>query len=231
MVDQERPTIRPPLPGRPPRRQGGSPAFEERLRAIIAQREAGARAWRPQPAMIGRKSEGVIEFKLECSRSLSLLEAQDAEFHQLMEKIRDEQRQACLEYISEIAVTRVGPAGRQVEIGGLQIEHTVEFHMTDKEGKPFSHQHLRIFVEASEPVSGTYCPIHTISLEQYRQSINAEGALALQGSLELGEALAERGLTLGVDGEINELRKIVARVYATPIEDHPSGRTRRSWRR
>jgi hypothetical protein len=155
-----------------------------------------------------RKRLRFVEFGINNAKSLSLLESQDAGFHQLMEKIRDEQRQACLAYISEIAVTRVGPAGGQVEVGGLQIEATHVNHVTSRAGDPHYHQHVMVNAKAFDPASGEWRSLHTASLRQHIKAINAEGALALQGSLELGEALAERGLTLGVDGEINELREL-----------------------
>ncbi|HEY5266250.1 MAG TPA: AAA family ATPase [Acidimicrobiales bacterium] len=160
---------------------------------------------------IERKRLRFVEFGINNPKSLSLLESQDLEFHLLMEAVRDQQRHAALAYISAVAVTRVGPMGSQAEVGNLRLESTHVNHSTSREGDPHFHQHVMVNAKAFDPASGKWRSLHTASLRQHIKAINAEGALVLQSMVVLREALATRGLTLGLDGEIDELRSLTKR--------------------
>ena len=150
-----------------------------------------------------------VEVVVNNPKSLSVVATQDPVIAAALERVMARQADEVCRYISAVAVTRVGPRGHQVEVGGLELEAAQVTHLTSREGDPHRHVHLMVNARVKTP-AGTWRSLHSVALRQHIGAINALGHRVLVTDRSLRAALAAQGYTLGADGEVDQARAAIA---------------------
>jgi exodeoxyribonuclease V alpha subunit len=149
-------------------------------------------------------------------------------------------------WVAEHATTRIGPRGRQVQVGVEQVEAAVVRHYTSRAGDP--HRHLHVQINARVFATGKWRAIHTVGIRDSLDAINGIGRAAIQCDLGFRRALAAHGYTLdALGGEIRELAPFVGEFSARAAQigrnvdryeaqwrtthrgEEPGPRVRRTW--
>ncbi|HTW09233.1 MAG TPA: AAA family ATPase, partial [Acidimicrobiales bacterium] len=125
-----------------------------------------------------------------------------------LERVMARQADEICKYLSKVALTRVGPAGAQAEVGGLEVETARVSHLTSREGDPHRHVHLMLNARVKAP-DGSWRSLHSVAVRQHIRSVNALGQRVLLTDKAFREALASRGYSLGADGEVDQAREAV----------------------
>ena len=116
-------------------------------------------------------------------------------------------------WVGEHATTRVGPRGRQVQVGVEQVEAAVVRHYTSRAGDP--HRHLHVQINSRVFAVGKWRSIHTVGIRDSLDAINGIGRAAIQCDPGFRAALAAHGYTLDtISGEIRELEPFVGQFSA-----------------
>jgi exodeoxyribonuclease V alpha subunit len=150
-----------------------------------------------------------VEVVVNNPKSLSIVASQDPVVAAVFDRVLDRQADEIAKYLSQVAVTRTGPRGHQVEVGGLRVETARVRHLTSREGDPHRHVHLMLNTRVLAP-DGTWRGLHSAAIRQHIRAINERGSRIVLSDRELREVLAERGYTLGGDGEVDQARDAVA---------------------
>ncbi|WP_229660808.1 MobF family relaxase [Marmoricola endophyticus] len=107
-------------------------------------------------------------------------------------------------WLSEHATTRVGPRGRQVQVGVEQLEAAVVRHYTSRAGDP--HRHLHLQINARVFADRRWRGLHTVGVRDSLAALNGIGHAAVATDPRFRTSLAERGLTLDpATGEVSQL--------------------------
>ena len=149
-----------------------------------------------------------VEVVVNNPKSLSVVATQDPVVAAALERTMARQADEICRYLSTVAVTRTGRRGAQVELGGLEVETARVTHLTSREGDPHHHVHLMLNTRVKAP-DGAWRGLHSVAVRQHIGAINALGHRVLVTDQGLHEALAWRGYTLGVDGEVDQARAAV----------------------
>ena len=143
-------------------------------------------------------------------------------------------------WLAEHATTRVGPRGRQVQVGVEQLEAAVVRHYTSRAGDP--HRHLHLQVNARVYAAGRWRGLHSVGVVDSIEALNGIGHAAIMCDPQFRAALAAHGYTLDPgSGEVAELAPYAARFSARAAQigrnvdryeaewrrDHPETRARR----
>lgn len=123
------------------------------------------------------------------------------------EAAQDRAARQILGWLGEHATTRVGPRGGQVQIPVEALEAAVVRHYTSRAGDP--HRHLHVQINARVLAEGKWRGLHTVGVRESLDAINGIGHAAVATDPQFRIALALQGLSLGVDGEIEQLRDFV----------------------
>ena len=108
-------------------------------------------------------------------------------------------------WLAEHATTRVGPRGRQVQVGVDELEAAVVRHYTSRAGDPHRHLHLQINARVHVP-AGLVAGLHSVGVVDSIEAINGIGHAAVMCDPQLRQTLADHGFTLDPDsGEVREL--------------------------
>ncbi len=76
-------------------------------------------------------------------------------------------------WLAEHATTRVGPRGRQVQVGVEQLEAAVVRHYTSRAGDP--HRHLHLQVNARVYAAGRWRGLHSVGVVDSIEALNGIG--------------------------------------------------------
>ena len=152
----------------------------------------------------GRYTEKVVNNP----KTLSVVASQNPAVAAALDALLDAQAAAIAGYVSRVAVVRKGPAGGQVEVGGVTVETARVTHATSREGDPHAHVHLLVNTRAQLP-DGSWGAVHTRSLWKHGAAINALAQQVLLTDQSFRAVLAGQGFTLGADGEIDQARDAV----------------------
>lgn len=146
-----------------------------------------------------------VEVVINNPKSLSVVASQDPVVAAALDRVLARQADALSAYMSQVAVTRMGRRGAQVEVGDLELQVARVTHLSSREGDPHRHIHLMANARVRAP-DGSWRGLHSVSLRQHIGAINARAHRALVTDARLREVLAARGYTLGADGEIDQAR-------------------------
>jgi exodeoxyribonuclease V alpha subunit len=171
-----------------------------------------------------------VEVVVNNPKSLSVVATQDPMVAAALERVMSHQADEVSRYLSQVAVTRTGRRGAQVELGGLALETARVTHLTSREGDSHRHVHLMVNARVQAP-DGAWKGLHSVALRQHIGAINALGHRVLVTDKGLHQALASRGFTLGADGEVDQARAAVRLMSkrAQAIEA-AQGRAEAAWR-
>ncbi len=187
-----------------------------------------------------------VEIVVNNPKSLSIVATQNPAVAAVLDRELERQADEIAKYLSAVAVTRVGPGGAQREVGALTLETARVTHLTSREGDPHRHVHLMVNTRVKTP-DGTWHALRSVAIRQHIGAIHARGMRVLLCDQELHKVLASEGYTLGVDGEIDQVRGAVEllskrsvqtaanrkRIEATWRLEHPdrepSQRVRNGW--
>jgi exodeoxyribonuclease V alpha subunit len=150
-----------------------------------------------------------VEVVVNNPKSLSIVASQNPVVSAAFDAVLDRQANEIARYLSAVAVTRVGPRGAQVEVGGLTVETARVRHLTSREGDPHRHVHLMMNTRVKAP-DGSWRGLHSAGIRQQIRAVNERGTRVLMTDLGLRQALAAQGYTLGADGEVDQARGAVA---------------------
>ena len=94
-----------------------------------------------------------------------------------------------------------------MQIPVAELEAAVVRHYTSRAGDP--HRHLHVQVNARVVAEGKWRGLHTVGVRDSLDAINGIGHAAVVTDPHFRIALAMHGFSLGVDGEIEQLREFV----------------------
>ena len=107
-------------------------------------------------------------------------------------------------WLAEHATTRVGPRGRQVQVGVDELEAAVVRHYTSRAGD--SHRHLHVQINARVRAGEVWRGLHSVGVVDFIEAINGIGHAAVMCDPHLRRTLAGYGYTLDPEsGEVREL--------------------------
>ena len=149
-----------------------------------------------------------VEVVVNNPKSLSIVASQNAVVSSALDAVLDRQADEIAQYLSAVAVTRVGLRGGQVEVGNLTVETARVRHLTSREGDPHRHVHLMLNTRVKAP-DGSWRGLHSAGIRQQIRAVNERGTRVLMTDLGLRQALASQGYTLGADGEVDQARDAV----------------------
>jgi len=149
-----------------------------------------------------------VEVVVNNPKSLSVVASQNPAVAAAVDRVLARQADDLSRYLSAVAVTRIGPRGAQIEVGGLTVETARVAHLTSREGDPHRHIHLMVNTRVKTP-DGTWHGLHSAALRQHIRAVNELGSRILVTDAELRQVLAGEGYTLGADGEIDQARSVV----------------------
>jgi len=149
-----------------------------------------------------------VEVVVNNPKSLSIVASQNPVVSTALNAVLDRQADEIAQYLSAVAVTRVGPRGAQVEVGNLTVETARVRHLTSREGDPHRHVHLMLNTRVKTP-DGNWRGLHSAGIRQQIRAVNERGTRVLMTDLGLRQALASQGYTLGADGEVDQARDAV----------------------
>ena len=116
-------------------------------------------------------------------------------------------------WLAQHATTRIGPAGRQVQVPVEQLEAAVVPHHTSRAGDP--HRHLHLQVNARVFAAGKWRGLHSVGVVDSIAALNGIGTAAVMCDPELRATLAAHGYTLDPDtSEIDQLAPYVGEFSA-----------------
>jgi len=150
-----------------------------------------------------------VEVVVNNPKSLSIVASQNPVVSTALNAVLDRQADEIAQYLSAVAVTRVGPRGAQVEVGNLTVETARVRHLTSRERDPHRHVHLMMNTRVKAP-DGSWRGLHSAGIRQQIRAVNERGTRVLMTDLGLRQALASQGYTLGADGEVDQARDAVA---------------------
>ena len=149
-----------------------------------------------------------VEVVVNNPKSLSIVASQNPVVAAAVDRVLSRQADEISQYLSAVAVTRVGGRGVQVEVGGLRVETARVKHLTSREGDPHRHVHLMVNTRVMT-ADGEWRGLHSAAVRQHIRAVNERGSRILLTDHGLREVLAGEGYTLGVDGEIDQAREAV----------------------
>ena len=149
-----------------------------------------------------------VEVVVNNPKSLSIVASQNPTVAAAVDRVLTRQADEISAYLSSVAVTRTGPRGGQVEVGGLSVETARVRHLTSREGDPHRHVHLMVNTRVRTP-DGEWHGLHSAAVRQHIRAVNERGTRILLTDRGLREVLASEGYSLGVDGEIDQARSAV----------------------
>ncbi|GEP33864.1 hypothetical protein NSZ01_16320 [Nocardioides szechwanensis] len=107
-------------------------------------------------------------------------------------------------WLAEHATTRIGPRGRQIQVGVEKLEAAVVRHYTSRAGDP--HRHLHLQINARVFAAGAWRGLHSVGVVDSIEAINGIGHAAEMCDPEFRSVLAAHGYTLAPEsGEVVEL--------------------------
>ena len=103
-------------------------------------------------------------------------------------------------------------------------------HLTSREGDPHHHVHLMLNTRVKAP-DGAWRGLYSVAGRQHIGAINALGHRVLVTDQGLHRALASRGYTLGVDGEVDQARAAVGLMSKrAEVVEAAQARAEAAWR-
>ena len=148
-----------------------------------------------------------VEVVVNGPKSWSLAAELHPDIAAAYEAAQDRAAGQILGWLGEHATTRVGPRGAQVQIPVAELEAAVVRHYTSRAGDP--HRHLHVQVNSRVFAEGKWRGLHTVGVRDSLDAINGIGHAAVVTDPHFRIALALHGFSLGVDGEIEQLREFV----------------------
>ena len=148
-----------------------------------------------------------VEVVVNGPKSWSLAAELHPQIAAAYEAAQDRAAVQILDWLAEHGTTRVGPRGAQVQIPIAELEAAVVRHYTSRAGDP--HRHLHVQVNARVLAEGKWRGLHTVGIRDSLDAINGIGHAAVVTDPRFRIALAVKGFSLGVDGEIEQLREFV----------------------
>ena len=149
-----------------------------------------------------------VEVVVNNPKSLSIVASQNPTVAAAVDRVLTRQADEISAYLSSVAVTRTGPRGGQVEVGGLSVETARVRHLTSREGDPHRHVHLMVNTRV-RTADGEWRGLHSAAVRQHIRAVNERGTRILLTDRDLREVLASEGYSLGADGEIDQARAAV----------------------
>ena len=156
----------------------------------------------------GREPLRFVEATVNNPKSLSVVASQDHAIAKALDALLERQAEAVSAYFSKVAVTRVGPKGKQEELGGLRVEVARVHHYSARGGDPHHHVHLMLNMRARAK-DGTWHGLHSAALRSHIRALNNLGHRVLMTDAAFAQALGAEGYSLGKDGEIEQARGAV----------------------
>ena len=149
-----------------------------------------------------------VEITVNGPKTWSLAAALDPEVAGAFEAAQDRAAEQIIGWVADHATTRVGPRGRQVQVGVERIEAATVRHYTSRAGDP--HRHLHLQVNARVFAEGKWRGLHTVGFRDSIEALNGIGHAAVMTDPEFRAALASAGFTLDpASGEVAELAPYV----------------------
>ena len=148
-----------------------------------------------------------VEVVVNGPKSWSLAAELHADIAAAYEDAQDSAATQILGWLGEHATTRVGPRGGQVQVPVAQLEAAVVRHYTSRAGDP--HRHLHVQISSRVFAEGKWRGLDTVGVRDSLDAINGVGHAAVATDPQFRIALALHGFSLGVDGEIEQLREFV----------------------
>lgn len=101
-----------------------------------------------------------VEVTVNGPKTWSLAAAVHPEIAAAYDAAQERAGNEIIRWLAEHATTRVGPRGRQVQIGVDEIEAAVVRHSTSRAGDP--HRHLHLQINARVRAGGRWRGLHTV---------------------------------------------------------------------
>ena len=153
------------------------------------------------------KAVRFVEVVVNGPKSWSLAAELHPDIAAAYEAAQDRAAEQILGWVGEHATTRVGPRGAQVQVPVQELEAAVVRHYTSRAGDP--HRHLHVQINARVVAEGKWRGLHTVGVRESLDAINGIGHAAIMTDPHFRIALALHGFSLGIDGEIEQLREFV----------------------
>lgn len=149
-----------------------------------------------------------VEITVNGPKTWSLAAALSPEVAAAYDAAQDRAAEQIIGWVAEHATTRVGPRGRQVQIGVEKLETVTVRHYTSRAGDP--HRHLHLQVNARVFAAGKWRGLHTVGFRDSIEALNGIGHAAVQTDPGFRGALTAAGFTLDpATGEVVELEPFV----------------------
>ncbi len=136
-------------------------------------------------------------------KTWSLAAALHPEIAEAYEAAQDRAAEQIIGWLSELATTRVGPRGGQVQVPLEVLEAATVRHYTSRAQDPHWHLHLQLLSRVF--AAGKWRGLHTVGIRDFLGAINGIGHAAMACDPELNAAFAANGYTKNATGEILEL--------------------------
>jgi exodeoxyribonuclease V alpha subunit len=101
-----------------------------------------------------------VEVTVNGPKTWSLAAALHPEVSAALDEAQDRAAAEIVGWVAEHATTRVGPRGRQVQVGVERIEAAVIRHYTSRTGDP--HRHLHLQINARVFAAGAWRGLHSV---------------------------------------------------------------------
>lgn len=151
-----------------------------------------------------------VEVVVNGPKTWSLAAALHPDIASAYDAAQEQAAEEIIGWLAEHATTRVGPRGRQVQVGVEELEAAVVQHYTSRAGDP--HWHLHLQVNARVWAAGKWRGLHTVGVRDSLGAINGIGRAVVQCDPGFRAALAAHGYT--VDPETGEVTQLATYVGA-----------------
>ena len=149
-----------------------------------------------------------VEFTINGPKTWSLAASLHPEVAAAYDAAQDRAAVEVIGWLAEHATTRVGPRGRQVQVGVDELQAAVVRHYTSRAGDPHRHLHVQINARVRSTVNGqdAWRGLHSVGVVDSIEAINGIGHAAVMCDPHLRQSLAAHGYTLDpTSGEVREL--------------------------
>ncbi|WP_017934509.1 MobF family relaxase [Nocardioides sp. Iso805N] len=146
-----------------------------------------------------------LEVTVNGPKTWSLAAALLPEISVALDAAQDRAAAEIVGWVASHATTRIGPKGRQVQIGVEQVEAAVIRHYTSRAGDP--HRHLHLQINARVFAAGAWRGIHSVGVRDSIAAINGIGHAAVATDPAFRAVLAAHGFTL--DPQTSEIRELM----------------------
>lgn len=154
-----------------------------------------------------------LEVIVNGPKTWSLAAALHPEISAALDAAQDRAAAEIVGWVAAHATTRIGPRGRQVQIGVDHVEAAAIRHYTSRAGDP--HRHLHLQINARVFAAGAWRGIHSVGVRDSIEAINGIGHAAVATDPAFRAVLVTHGFTLDPhNSEIRELMPYAGRFSA-----------------